>query len=136
MTIVETTPGTFTIDMLTSLKTTYPDHKVYIDTVEKSSVLPYAAQLGRGVYTIKVILRNSSASFTETRCLLVDANLECEVASFFANSSKETRSVTNVPYLFYVLSEGTKDVNNCGCLCEDLKIIYQDIKDEIFGISC
>jgi hypothetical protein len=135
MTVVES-GGFYVIDMTTELKTTYPIHSVLINDEEKSTVLPYTATLAVGVHTIKVLLRNNTSSYTETRCLLNDPSLECEAASFFSNSSKDIRSVTNVPYLFYILLEGTKDVNNCGCLCEDLKNIYQDIKDEIYGISC
>lgn len=137
MTITKNPSGNYVIDTTTELKNLYPDHTVYINDVEKSTTLPYTAILTpAGVFTIKLILRSDSASYTETRCFLVDDVIECNVASYINNITKDERNVTNVPYLYYLLKEGTQEDNKCGCLCEDLKGIYQSIKDEIFKISC
>lgn len=135
MTITRVSAGNYTIDTTTELKNTYPDHQVFINDELVSTALPTTKSLIVGVHTVKLVLRNNSASHTDTQCLLVDDMLECTVASYISNISKEDRNVTDVPYLYYLLKEGTTGSNECGCLCTDLKNVYQLIQDEIFKVT-
>lgn len=125
-----------TIDVSTNLKNQYPDRQVYIDDVKVSDSLPYSQTLTTGLYDIRVVLKNNSGSYTETRCYLYDTELLCKITRYLSQLTQEERLKNNITNLYYILLEGTKENALCGCFCTELKTIYSDVNDLILLNDC
>ena len=118
------TNSTLTIDMPNDNKQQYGLYAVYLDDVEKGNTLPITFPVGTGVFTVKVVLSNTVNSYKEEQCTYMDKTLLCRVVGY----AKETlKRPDNVPYWYFLLEQGTKDIADCGCFCTNLRTIYNDI---------
>ena len=124
------------IDMPSTLKGLYPFAEVYLNGILISNSLSATKAIDIGVHSIKVILRSNSGSYTEKLCYLHDPDILCKIGAHLKSLNKEDQLKSVIPLYYYLINEGTKETTNCGCFCEDLKIMYQDIYDLMILNDC
>jgi hypothetical protein len=136
MIITKTNNYTYIIDLPPAIKALYTSTSVQLNKVELSQTLPYTVTLPTGISEVKITLKSANGSYEEKACFLYDDNLQCNLATHLAALDKEKLTNTQLPYLYYMLKEGTTDINDCGCYCDYLLKIYEDINKQINNSDC
>jgi hypothetical protein len=124
------------VDLPPAVKSLYTAFSVLLNGIEVAQILPYTVVIPIGVSEIKIIAKSITQSYEEKACLLYDDNLQCNLATHLATLDKDKLTQSNIPYLYYILKEGTITANNCGCYCEYLDKMYKDIIKQIDGTDC
>lgn len=129
------TNGTYTIDLDSTIKSTYNSSTVVkIDTISVGTSLPYTGTISTGVHEILLELSGSSGTYKEKKCVVVDDALECQVLTRLASMTQEERALDNSIYQYFLIKEsGVSD--GCVCACTSIKTIYDDLKSS-FLIDC
>lgn len=87
-----------------------------------------------GIYNFTIEAETITGDFiSESNCFFFDCNTKCKVSTKLEELKKCNKSGTNLFLLHYTLVEGS----NCGCNCEALCEIFENLCSELEGAeSC
>lgn len=127
---------TYTIDLPTATKTTYnTSTAVLLDTVSIATALPHTRTIADGVHKITLNLVGPTGTYSESRCILVNDTIECQLMTKIAQMSEKEKLASNLPYLWFLIKEGSVD-QSCACVCDSIKTIYNDLYQQLNADCC
>jgi len=136
MIFTKNTNGTYTVDLPAPTKAPYTTSTVvYLDGVSIGTSLPTVISSISGVHKIRIYMTGPSGNYDESRCVLVDDELECKIFTKIGGMGEKERLQSNLPYLWFLVKEGSTD-QACACVCDSIKTIYTDLTYQVNDNYC
>lgn len=136
MIVTDNGNNSYTLDELTLTKNTYNvSTKIKVNDIEVATSLPYTFTYPVGVHSIVITMNSTSAEFVDKYCLLVDPNLYCDIVTRLGKMDEQDRVASELPYMYFLLTKGVES-NTCNCQCDNIKLFYKELKNNLTDCGC